>query len=207
MENSFLGESFLSSRWLDPGYLFDRGVYFLSKASDFIRSEAAENGFYFVLAVLAIILLFFLAYTIVRVFEIRAKEHRHLHHEQHEYARYLQEEEKRKLSLKGESRHPKWDMVLNNLFSPNQNDWKLAIIEADTMLEELTDQLGFKGENLGEKLKSADRDRFRNLSLAWEAHIVRNRIAHEGLSFQLSQHEAKRVIALFEQVFREFGFI
>jgi hypothetical protein len=96
---------------------------------------------------------------------------------------------------------------LQYLFSANEGDWKLAIIEADSMLEELMEQLGFKGENLGEKLKSADQEKFKNLSVAWEVHIVRNRIAHEGSEFQLSQHEAKRVIALYESIFRDYGFI
>ena len=62
-------------------------------------------------------------------------------------------------------------------------------------------------ENLGEKLKSANQDTFRSLSAAWEVHIIRNKIAHEGQEFELSQHEAKRVITLYEQIFREFGFI
>ena len=75
------------------------------------------------------------------------------------------------------------------------------------MLDSLMTQLGFKGESLGEKLKSADRDKFRSLTSAWEVHTLRNRIAHEGLSFTISHYEAKRVIALYEQIFREFGYI
>jgi len=60
---------------------------------------------------------------------------------------------------------------------------------------------------LGEKLKGATQDKFRNLTTAWEVHTVRNRIAHEGLAYEISQHEAKRVIALYEKIFREFGYI
>ena len=93
------------------------------------------------------------------------------------------------------------------LFSQHASDWKLAVIEADSMLENLMGQLGFAGENLGDKLKSATQESFKRLSSAWEAHAVRNRIAHEGASFELSQHEAKRVIALYEQIFREYGYI
>ena len=65
-------------------------------------------------------------------------------------------------------------------FSDTEADWKLSIIDADEMLFLLMDQLSFKGESLGDKLKAADRDKFRNLSTAWEIHTVRNRIAHEG---------------------------
>ena len=75
------------------------------------------------------------------------------------------------------------------------------------MLEILLDQLGFKGESLGDKLKSANQENFPYLTIAWEVHTVRNRIAHEGLSFEISHHEAKRLIALYEQIFHSFGFI
>ena len=93
------------------------------------------------------------------------------------------------------------------MFSTNPNDWKLSIVEADAMLEILLGELGFVGENLGEKLKLAGEKGFRPLNRAWEVHTIRNRIAHEGSIFELSHHEAKRVIALYEQIFREFGYI
>jgi hypothetical protein len=75
------------------------------------------------------------------------------------------------------------------------------------MLETMLSEMGFKGESLGDKLKSVDRDKFRSLTTAWEVHTIRNRIAHEGSAFELSLHEARRVIALYEQIFREFGYI
>lgn len=160
-----------------------------------------------ILAVLSIFFIFVITYCLVRLHEIRKKEHEHLHHEIEEYAKRHAEQEKEKWEKGGNFLNKKWNNVLQYLFSENPGDWKLAIIEADLMLEELMDQLGFKGDNLGEKLKSANQDTFRSLSSAWEVHIIRNKIAHEGQEFQLSQHEAKRVVALYEQIFREFGFI
>lgn len=160
-----------------------------------------------ILAVLSIFFIFVITYCIIRLFEIRKREHEHLQHEIEEYAQKHAEQEKEKWEKGGNFVNKKWGNVLQYLFSENPGDWKLAIIEADLMLEELMDQLGFKGENLGEKLKSANQDTFRSLSPAWEVHIIRNKIAHEGQEFELSQHEAKRVIALYEQIFREFGFI
>jgi hypothetical protein len=160
-----------------------------------------------VLALLSIFFIFIITYSFIRLLEIRKKEHEHFKHEIEEYAHKHAQIEKEKWEKGGGSENKKWGNVLRYLFSVNPGDWKLAIIEADLMLEELMEQLGFKGENLGEKLKSADQERFRSLSTAWEVHIIRNKIAHEGVGFELSQHEAKRVIALYEQIFREFGFI
>ena len=148
-----------------------------------------------------------IAYATVRILEIRVKEHHHLKEEIEEYARHQAEKERKKQEEGGNHKNERWAKILAHVFSPNLNDWKLAIIEADSMLEELLNQLGFKGESLGDKLKSADRDKFKSLTSAWEVHTIRNRIAHEGLNFEISHQEAKRIITLYEQIFREFGFI
>jgi len=160
----------------------------------------------FILAIFAIFFIFIIAYSFVRLLEIRKREHEYYHHEIEEYRRKQAEKEREK-AQKGGTLNQRWDTVLQYLFSENFGDWKLAVIEADAMLEGLIDQLGFKGEGLGEKLKMANQENFKNLSLAWEAHIVRNKIVHEGQNFNLSHHEAKRIIALYEQIFREYGYI
>ncbi len=101
----------------------------------------------------------------------------------------------------------KWQMVIKHVSSKNQSDWKLAIIEADTILDALVEGAGYEGTSLGERLKSADKGTFKTLDYAWEAHTVRNKIAHEGSTYELSEREAKRVIQLYEQVFQEFKYI
>ena len=61
-----------------------------------------------------------------------------------------------------------------------------------------------KGETVADMLKSAS---FKTVQLAWDAHGVRNRIAHEGSDFQLTEREAKRAFVLYESVFRELKVI
>jgi hypothetical protein len=168
----------------------------------------------FLTDILYLLILFFItviAYVTVRMLEIRKKEHEHIHHEIHEYAHKHAEMEKKKAEREvhatGRPKNERWEKILEHVYSPNQADWKLAIIDADEILFTLMNDMGFKGETLGDKLKNADRDEFRSLSAAWEVHAIRNRIAHEGLSYELSQREAKRVIALYEQIFHEFGYI
>lgn len=103
-------------------------------------------------------------------------------------------------------RNERWDKVVAHVSSENPNDWRLAIIEADIMLDEMVTRMGFMGNTLGDKLKQATRGDFRSLDNAWEAHRVRNQIAHEGSDFILTQREAKRVIGLYESVFEEFKY-
>jgi hypothetical protein len=101
----------------------------------------------------------------------------------------------------------KWQKVLNFLHSDNPADWRQSIIEADIILFSLVSRMGYQGETLGERLKGVERSDFITIDNAWEAHKVRNRIAHEGSDFVLTQREAERIIGLFESVLKEFGYL
>lgn len=108
------------------------------------------------------------------------------------------------------SRPPKrdqWEEVLKHVSSENPSDWKLAVLEADGILDELTFALKLPGDTLGERLKNAVPGDFKTLNDAWEGHKVRNQVAHEGLSFVLTKREARAAIEHFERVFKEFKLI
>ena len=97
--------------------------------------------------------------------------------------------------------------VLSHIDSPNQNDWKQAIIEADIILDDLLSKLGYYGDSIGDKLKKVASGDMKSLNEAWEAHKVRNQIAHEGSTFTINHHEAKNVISMYRKVFEEFYYI
>jgi hypothetical protein len=101
----------------------------------------------------------------------------------------------------------RWESVQKHIGSTNQNDWKQAIIEADVMLDDILTKMGYRGESVGEKLKRVATGDFATLDDAWEAHKVRNRIAHDGSNFVLSEHDAKQTIQKYKKVFEEFFYI
>lgn len=76
--------------------------------------------------------------------------------------------------------------------SGNPNDWRQAIIEADIFLDEALRENGYPGDTVGERLKSAQG--LRTINDAWEAHKVRNAIAHAGRDFILTERDARRAI-------------
>lgn len=100
-----------------------------------------------------------------------------------------------------------WERVMQLSESDNPAEWKLAIIEADTMLDRMLSGMGYHGETVGERLKSIERSDFTSLDDAWEAHKVRNRIAHEGGDFLITGRETRRVILMYKRVFEEFRLI
>ncbi len=106
-----------------------------------------------------------------------------------------------------EQTNARWEAIVAHAHSTSENDWRHAIIDADVMLDELLDAQGYKGDSMGDKMKQIERSDFNSIDAAWEAHKMRNRIAHEGSALQLNEREVLRVINLYEQVFREFELI
>jgi hypothetical protein len=104
-------------------------------------------------------------------------------------------------------RNETWEGIRAKLLSDNQSDWRLAIIEADIYMDRLLDDRGFHGETTSDKLKQIAPGDFASVQIAWEAHKVRNRIAHEGAAFALTQPEARRVLSYFEIIFRDLEVI
>jgi hypothetical protein len=101
----------------------------------------------------------------------------------------------------------RWEKIVAQANSINPADWRSAIIDADVMLEELLRSKNYHGDGVGEMLKSVDKSDFLTLDSAWDAHKVRNQIAHPTPDFDLTSRETARVIAEFEAVFKEFQII
>ncbi|RJQ35810.1 hypothetical protein C4568_00280 [Candidatus Parcubacteria bacterium] len=101
----------------------------------------------------------------------------------------------------------RWNRIVEETGSDSEQNWRLAILEADIMLNELLDSLGYKGETMADKMRTVEKGDFNTIDLAWEAHRARNAIAHQGVQVALTQREARRIIDLYERIFREFKFI
>lgn len=143
---------------------------------------------------LAVIGLFVIIYATVRLFELRKREEEF-------YSTPI-------LPLEGKGgMHPRWEHIQSLLEGNSPSEWREAIIEADIMLDDVLAKQGYVGDGVGEKLRTADPSDFKTLQNAWEAHKVRNLIAHQGSAYDLSETVAGRTIAHFEAVFREFKVI
>jgi hypothetical protein len=153
-----------------------------------------------VYSIIAIILslLFFagFVYAKIRYGELSGEEQEALREEERKWAERYE----------GASRSGgRWAEIQKHLNDDNPNSWKIAIIEADIYLEEVLTAAGYSGVTIGEKLKSANSASFTTIQDAWEAHKIRNEVAHVGGDFILTKRLAQETLMRFERVFREFG--
>jgi hypothetical protein len=203
--NTAVQKPLFNPTYLNLEYVFNKILEFF-RAIFGLNANGSVNFFQLFIFLLTLFFMFIIAYCFVRILEIREEEKKRLQLQIEAYAQHQAEKEKLS-SGNGVLKNERWEHVLEYLASSNPSDWKLAVMEADSMLEDLTDQLDLEGGNLGERLKAANQEKFKSLDDAWEAHLVRNKIAHDGSLFELSQHEANRIITLYENVFHEFGTI
>jgi len=149
--------------------------------------------------IITIIIVYFMIYSIIRLRQIEKREEEKFRANSAKSNQIVSTEVEQDTALS-----EKWMKVQGHINSDNPAQWRLAILEADIMLGDVLEKMGYQGDSIGDKLKSVDKSDFLTLNSAWDAHKVRNQIAHEGTDFQLNEREAKRVIELYKAVFSEF---
>ncbi len=125
----------------------------------------------------------------------------------------LSAEENKKLGLllnwttEKAQKNVRWGKVEEYMASTNSSDWKIGILEADNILDEIVERMGYEGSTLGERMKMIEASDFPYLDEAWQAHKVRNAIAHKGTDYPLSRSEAEQTINIYYRVFKELGYL
>lgn len=80
---------------------------------------------------------------------------------------------------------------------------KLAVIEADKLLDTVLRDMHFPGETMGERLKMAGY-KYKAINHVWPAHKLRNQLVHDS-AFSLSIGQAKRSVKDFEKALKTLG--
>jgi hypothetical protein len=97
----------------------------------------------------------------------------------------------------------KWAKVKEKLKSKNESDYKVAIIEADKIIDDLLARMNYAGENMGERLDNITPGQIENIEDLRTAHEIRNRIIHDE-SFVLTKVEAEKTFEYYEDFLRFF---
>ncbi|MCX6758368.1 MAG: hypothetical protein NTX14_01540, partial [Candidatus Nealsonbacteria bacterium] len=95
-----------------------------------------------------------------------------------------------------------WMKILQRLESELETEYKLSVIEADLLLNDVMKRLGYEGKNLSEKLERVKPEVFKELQLLKEADQIYQNLVYDT-SYHLTQPEAKKIIAEFERALSE----
>lgn len=91
-----------------------------------------------------------------------------------------------------------WDKIV----SESEHNPTQSILDADKLLSYLLEAKGYEG-SVGEMLKKSE-SLFKNVNDIWEAHKMRNRIAHE-IGISLSSAEVRNALSKFKSAYRDLG--
>ena len=94
----------------------------------------------------------------------------------------------------------KWEQAKKRLKKDWEAEFKLAVIEADKLLDDLLKRMGYVGESLGERLKQLNVETMANIDQIWEAHKIRNNIIHDP-DYKLPFEKAEELIRIYEEAF------
>jgi len=99
----------------------------------------------------------------------------------------------------------KLNEVNKKMVSDSPSEWKLAVIEADKILDKILESKGYEGATMGEKLKQlVPADLPEIYDDVWEAHKIRNRIVHEP-DFELSQGDVRTVVGIYTRAIKKLS--
>ena len=99
-----------------------------------------------------------------------------------------------------------WKEIEERIKTGKEAELKLAIIEADRVLDEVLKVAGYKGETMAERMEQVTPAQLANIEKVWRAHKIRNRIVHES-DYKISQQEVLEVLDAYKKAFQEFGLI
>ncbi|MCH7828403.1 hypothetical protein IH982_00830 [Patescibacteria group bacterium] len=100
----------------------------------------------------------------------------------------------------------KWQKIQRRLETANEAEYKLAIIEADGMLNDILLRMNFRGETLGDRLKTLTTSIIPNLDDIWKAHQTRNNVVHDP-DYRLTLEEAQRTLEIYQTTFTNLDLI
>jgi hypothetical protein len=91
----------------------------------------------------------------------------------------------------------KWDKIRNLMADQKEHSYKIAIIQADDIIDDLIKRMGYMGENMGDRLAKINPGQIDNIEELKKAHEIKNRIVHED-DFKLTKEQAEEVIGYYE---------
>lgn len=95
-----------------------------------------------------------------------------------------------------------WENIIKRLEAKDEANHKLAVIEADKLLDTVLKKLTIPGSTMGERLKAIPVSQLPSIDNVWQVHKLRNHLVHTT-EFVLTDNKAKQAIDIYKQAFIE----
>ena len=95
-----------------------------------------------------------------------------------------------------------WEKINDRLEKGDEASLKLAIIEADNMLEDVLKRMGMEGKDMGERLEQLNTEQFKSYNDVLEAHRLRNLIVHQK-DILITKEQAERATKAYGEGLKE----
>jgi len=95
-----------------------------------------------------------------------------------------------------------WAKITKRLEKGKDIDYKMAVIEADSLLYSILKKMNYSGETMRDVLEQVDAKILPKIDDIWYAHKLRNNIVHES-AYELNLDYAKKAMKIYEQAFRD----
>ncbi len=99
-----------------------------------------------------------------------------------------------------------WKQIQKRLKAGDANNLKMAVLEADRILDEILKLSGYPGDNLEERMDSATAAQISNIEELRQVHKIRDRLVGEP-DFTLTPGEAGIAINIYKKTFVELGLV
>ena len=100
----------------------------------------------------------------------------------------------------------KWAEIETLMRVGRPSAFKTAILDADKLLDYVLKSLHYRGQTMGERMKSISRERFERdfFDAMWQAHKLRNEMVH-NMDYNVMDFEARTAIKKFEKTLQDLG--
>ncbi|MFA6136002.1 MAG: hypothetical protein WC705_01440 [Candidatus Paceibacterota bacterium] len=148
-----------------------------------------------VIIVFDVILLYVFVAMILKVFKFRP-------HFVHDPREYITGKRFKKSSFVAKE----WSKVLKIFSKGTAESMRLAIIEADSMVDRALKEMGLAGEHFADRLSGLTEDDVKSIEKVWESHRLRNDLVHTP-HLTLSFDEAKKALRGYRDFLKELGLL
>lgn len=99
----------------------------------------------------------------------------------------------------------KWGEIEDIAKFDKEMYYKMAIIEADKLLDSVFKQMGTPGSTMAERLRFLIY-KYPKLKSVWEAHSIRNNISHDS-DYVLYKSSAKKALSIYKSALKELNIL